>query len=61
MHAIVLVLMLASNSPGLCYFDSSEISGFNQFCRYSCLSGDVVITIDALDLCPLSMNDADED
>ena len=55
MHIILATLFLASNPTGLCYFTGSEVTDMTQQCRYSCLQGDVTITIDALDMCPLSL------
>jgi hypothetical protein len=38
-----------------CFLIRSYISGMNQVCIYNCISGDVAITIDAMNLCPLSI------
>ncbi len=33
-----------------------QISGMNKICYYSCLGGEVAITIKSTQLCPLSIN-----
>ena len=38
-----------------CFKKGEYTSGFNKICIYNCLGSDVAITIGAMQLCPLSI------
>ena len=71
MHHLIIALLLASSptaqpvvtasggNPGLCYFEGSDVTVETQICFYGCLDGEHAITIDALDICPLNISDAE--
>ena len=40
----------------MCFFSHEKDAGMNKICFYDCPSGDVAITISAVELCPMTIN-----
>lgn len=40
-----------------CFKTGEQQSGNNRICTYKCFSGDKSITIGAMEMCPMSIND----
>lgn len=40
----------------MCVKTGEEVSGLNRICYYECLGSTAAITINAADLCPMSIN-----
>jgi len=58
--ALLFALCLApapAASAGLCFFQYETVSGLNKTCVYDCMSGQRSITISAVQLCPLTIQD----
>ena len=55
--SIILVMLSMSASAGTCFKSHEEVSGMNKICYYKCLTGMKAITISAVSLCPLSIED----
>jgi hypothetical protein len=45
----------SSSSGGTCFFKSDRVSGFNRICTYDCLGSDTPVTVNATDICKLSI------
>jgi hypothetical protein len=45
-------VMLAST----CFKAGEQTSGMNKICYYTCLSGEVAITVPFVELCPISID-----
>jgi hypothetical protein len=44
-------------AAAMCFKQGEQRSGQNKICYYRCLSGTVAITIPALELCPISIEE----
>ncbi len=53
--AATLLLVDRVAADVICLFKSERLFGTNKICYYDCLGSTVAITIDALQLCPLSI------
>ncbi|CAI2932461.1 conserved protein of unknown function [Aminobacter niigataensis] len=66
---IALLVALATTAPvpnqstpasdqvaAVCFKTGEQVSGMNKICYYDCLGSAVAITIGAVQLCPLSIN-----
>jgi len=52
----VALAILAGSGPALaCFLQGQQTSGMNKICYYQCVSGTKAITVDAVELCPLSL------
>jgi hypothetical protein len=53
-----LVFLLSSSYcfGEICFHRGEKLSGLNKICYYDCINGDVAITVDGFELCPLSID-----
>ncbi len=55
---IAAIIFLFGTSIALatgCFLTGERVTGLNKICYYRCIDGDMAITIDACELCPLSL------
>lgn len=52
---ITIILTASIVMASGCFLSHSYVSGMNRICIYDCIDGQRAITIDATDLCPLSL------
>jgi len=61
-YTLLLAALLLPGAPvvanaydEVCFLSGEREAGMNRICYYDCLSGDAAITINLLDLCPLTI------
>lgn len=59
MHKLLFALLLAAPlqavAPVTCFLKGEQTSGMTKICYYDCLGSPAAITLDAVALCPLSI------
>lgn len=59
MKTLIFVgLLFASHAASACFLSGEQVSGMNKICYYNCVGGTRAITISAVSLCPLSLNNS---
>jgi len=60
---VAAALLLASQgaSAAICFYKGERTSGMNKICFYDCLGSAAAITISAVALCPLNINQKAQD
>lgn len=47
----------STETAAICFKTGEQVSGMNKICFYDCMGSAKAITIGAVELCPLSIND----